>query len=82
MTISAGGSAHNPTVITKSSVTRKPMRERIDDVIALCLEEMGVGANGGLFNANTLWPSSILDALGIEYGPGSELATRLNDEQE
>lgn len=80
-TSGAGASAHNPTVRTSSSKTA-PMRDRIQKLIELCAREMTKTSNGGLTDADTIWPSKILDILGIEYGPGSELASLKDDERE
>lgn len=80
MTTSAEGSAHNATIRTVSR--SRPMRERIDALVVLCRQQMTVDPDGGLTDCDTLWPSLVLDVLGIAYGPGSELATRPNDDKE
>jgi hypothetical protein len=56
-------------------------RQKIEAVVQLCLGSMSQRTpRSGLSDADTIWPTDVLDALGIDYGPGSELASRPEEE--
>lgn len=81
MTVSAaGGSAHNPSVKTEP-LELTELRRRVNAVVDLCLGGMSGPSGGGLVDADTVWPTQVLEALGVDYGPGSELALRPWDER-
>lgn len=78
---SVAASAHNPTVMcVPREVTE--LRRKIDAVVEFCLGSMTVPGplNAGIVDADTIWPTEVLDLLGIDYGPGSELASRQKEE--
>lgn len=77
---SVGGSAHNPTIkITPRELTE--LRSKVDAVIGLCLDSMSARPNAaGIVDADTIWPTQVLDLLGVDYGPGSDLALRPYEE--
>lgn len=76
---SASAAAHNPTVMcVPREVTEA--RQKIEAVVKLCLGQMTHDPDGALTDCDTVWPSDVLSALGIEYGAGSELASRPEEE--
>lgn len=76
----AGGSAHGATIRTEPFEFTE-LRRRIGAVVDLCLEGLSARPNvTGIVNIDTIWPTDVLDALGVDYGPGSELALRLEKE--
>jgi hypothetical protein len=81
MTISsAGGTAHDPMIRTESRELIE-LRRRLDAVIELCVYNMSARPNAaGIVNADTIWPTDVLDILGVDYGPGSDLASRTEED--
>jgi hypothetical protein len=71
----AGGAAHNPAVTTAPRELTE-LRARVSALKSLCLRSMSLAPDQGLTNADTVWPTEVLDALGIYYGPGSDLAAQ------
>jgi hypothetical protein len=79
-TSSASAAAHNPTVVCVPREVAEA-RQRIKAVVDLCLGSMSQRTSrSGLSDADTIWPTEVLDVLGIDYGPGSELASRPEEE--
>jgi hypothetical protein len=76
---SATAAAHNPTVVCVPREVAEA-RRRIEAVVELCLDQMTHDPDGALTDCDTVWPSDVLSALGIEHGPGSELASRPEEE--
>jgi hypothetical protein len=76
---SVAAAAHNPTVVCVPREVAEA-RKKIEAVVQLCLGGMSRTYEEGLTNADTIWPTDVLDALGIDYGPGSELASRPEEE--
>lgn len=77
---SASAAAHNPTVVCVPREVAE-LRRRLDAVIKLCVDNMSARPNSaGIVDADTIWPTDVLDALGVDYGPGSELASRPEEE--
>ena len=77
---SVAASAHNPTVVCVPRAAG--LQQKIDAVVELCLGSMTVPGplNAGIVDADTIWPTEVLDLLGVDYGPGSELASRQKEE--
>jgi len=77
---SVAAAAHNPTVVCVPREVAE-LRRRLDAVIELCLGSMSARPNlAGIVDADSIWPTDVLDALGVDYGPGSELASRPEEE--
>lgn len=76
----AGGTAHNPTIKTDPRELIE-LRQKVRAVVEFCLENMsGPTSQGGLTNADTIEPTAVLDFLGVDYGPGSDLASQSDEE--
>lgn len=77
---SVAAAAHNPTVVCVPREVAEA-RQKIEAVVKLCRGSMSAPSAAGIVDADTIWPTEVLDALGIDYGPGSELASRPWDEE-
>lgn len=75
----ATASAHNPTIKTEPRELTE-LRAKIQAVVDLCLDSMTITPTECLTNTDTIAPTDVLEALGIEYGPGSGLAARVRKE--
>jgi hypothetical protein len=77
---STGGTAHNPMIKTEPGELTE-LRRRVHAVIELCLGSMSARPNSaGIVDADTIWPTDVLDILGVDYGPGSDLASQSDEE--
>lgn len=81
MTIStASGTAHNPTIKTEPRELTE-LRQKVKAVVELCFGNMSARPNlAGIVDADTIWPTEVLDILGVDYGPGSDLASQPDEE--
>lgn len=76
----ARAAAHNPTIKTEPRELTE-LRQKVDQLVELCLGGMSVRPNlAGIVDADTIWPTQVLDILGIDYGPGSDLASQSDEE--
>lgn len=77
---SVGGAAHNPTIaVVPGELTE--LRRRVDQLVELCLGSMSARPNrAGIVDADMIWPTQVLDILGVDYGPGSDLASQSDEE--
>jgi hypothetical protein len=76
----AGATAHNPMIKTEPRELTE-LRRRLNDVVELCVNSMSARPNlAGIVDADTIWPTEILDILGVDYGPGSDLASQPDEE--
>ena len=78
--VSVGAGAHNPMIRTEPGELAV-LRGKVGELVELCLGGMPMRPNrAGIVDVNTIWPTQVLDILGIDYGPGSDLASQSDEE--
>lgn len=78
--VGAGAAANNPTVRTEPRELVE-LRARLNDVVDHCVQNMALTGDGGLVNSAGTRPSEVLDRLGVDYGPGSDLAESVKNKE-